>query len=54
MYALRNSNIDCFTLCDLSTIADYAAIASFAAAIGIEQAAAGHLLDPAHPIGADL
>jgi hypothetical protein len=30
MYALRNSNVDCFTLCDLSTIADYAAISSFA------------------------
>ena len=29
MYALRNSNCDCFTLCDLSTSADYAAIASF-------------------------
>jgi hypothetical protein len=29
MYALRNSNVDCFTLCDLSTVADYAAIASF-------------------------
>lgn len=30
MYALRNANVDCFTLCDLSTAADYAAIASFA------------------------
>lgn len=30
MYALRNAAVDCFTLCDLSTIADYAAIASFA------------------------
>jgi hypothetical protein len=30
MYALRSSNCDCFTLCDLSTIADYAAITSFA------------------------
>lgn len=30
MYVLRGSNVDCFTLCDLSTIADYAAIASFA------------------------
>jgi hypothetical protein len=30
MYALRQSNCDCFTLCDLSTIADYAAIQSFA------------------------
>ena len=29
MYALRNSNCDGFTLCDLSTIADYAAIVSF-------------------------
>jgi hypothetical protein len=30
MYVLRNANVDCFTLCDLSTSADYAAIASFA------------------------
>ena len=30
MYALRSSNCDGFTLCDLSTQADYAAIASFA------------------------
>ena len=30
MYALRSSNCDCFTLCDLSTSADYAAIALFA------------------------
>jgi hypothetical protein len=30
MYVLRSSNIDCFTLCDLSTVAYYAAIASFA------------------------
>lgn len=30
MYVLRNMNVDCFTLCDLSTISDYAAIASFA------------------------
>jgi hypothetical protein len=30
MYALRSSNVDCFTLCDLSTIADFAAITSFA------------------------
>ncbi len=30
MYALRGSNCDGFTLCDLSTSADYAAIASFA------------------------
>lgn len=29
MYALRNSNADCFTLCDLSTVANYAAIVSF-------------------------
>lgn len=29
MYVLRSSNVDCFTLCDLSTVADYAAIASF-------------------------
>lgn len=29
MYALRSSNCDGFTLCDLSTEADYAAIASF-------------------------
>jgi hypothetical protein len=29
MYALRSSNCDGFTLCDLSTIADYAAIVSF-------------------------
>jgi hypothetical protein len=29
MYALRNSNCDCFTLCDHSTIADYAAVVSF-------------------------
>jgi hypothetical protein len=30
MYALRTSNVDCFTLCDLSNISTYAAIASFA------------------------
>lgn len=30
MYALRKSNADCFTLCDMSTISNYAAIASFA------------------------
>jgi hypothetical protein len=30
MYALRSSNVDCFTLCDLSNISTYAAIASFA------------------------
>ncbi|MBR0693675.1 hypothetical protein [Bradyrhizobium lablabi] len=30
MYALRQSNCDCFTLCDLSTSSFYAAIASFA------------------------
>jgi len=30
MYALRSANVDCFTLCDLSTTADYAAIAAFA------------------------
>ncbi len=30
MYALRSANVDCFTLCDLSTVADYAAITSFA------------------------
>ncbi|WP_024516849.1 hypothetical protein [Bradyrhizobium sp. Tv2a-2] len=30
MFALRNAGVDCFTLCDLSTVADYAAIASFA------------------------
>jgi hypothetical protein len=30
MYALRSSNCDCFTLCDMSTIANYAAIVSFA------------------------
>ena len=30
MYAFRNSLVDCFTLCDLSTIADYAAIGAFA------------------------
>src|SRR6266404_3606743 len=30
MYALRTSNVDCFTLCDLSTVAYYAAIGSFA------------------------
>lgn len=30
MYVLRGSNVDCFTLCDMSTIANYAAIASFA------------------------
>jgi hypothetical protein len=30
MYALRTANVDCFTLCDLSTVADYAAIAAFA------------------------
>ena len=29
MYALRNSLVDSFTLCDLATIADYAAIGSF-------------------------
>ncbi|WP_407146242.1 hypothetical protein [Bradyrhizobium sp. ORS 86] len=29
MYALRNSNCDCFTLCDLSTSAYYASIAAF-------------------------
>jgi hypothetical protein len=29
MYAMRNSLVDSFTLCDLSTIADYAAIGSF-------------------------
>jgi hypothetical protein len=29
MYVLRSSNVDAFTLCDLSTIADYAAINSF-------------------------
>jgi hypothetical protein len=29
MYALRSWNVDCFTLCDLSTVAYYAAIASF-------------------------
>jgi hypothetical protein len=29
MYALRSWNVDCFTLCDLSTVADYAAIVSF-------------------------
>lgn len=30
MYSLRKTGVDCFTLCDLSTISDYAAIASFA------------------------
>lgn len=30
MYALRTANVDCFTLCDLSTISNYAAIAAFA------------------------
>lgn len=30
MYALRGSNVDCFTLCDMSTVSNYAAIASFA------------------------
>jgi hypothetical protein len=30
MYALRSLGVDCFTLCDLSTVANYAAIASFA------------------------
>jgi hypothetical protein len=30
MYVLRNANVDCFTLCDLSTPANYAAIAAFA------------------------
>jgi hypothetical protein len=30
MYALRTSNCDCFTLCDLSSISNYAAITSFA------------------------
>lgn len=30
MYVLRSSNVDCFTLCDMSTIANYAAEASFA------------------------
>jgi hypothetical protein len=30
MYVLRNANVDCFTLCDLSTTTYYAAIASFA------------------------
>lgn len=30
MYALRSSNCDCFTLCDLSTVANYAAITAFA------------------------
>lgn len=29
MYALRGSNCDCFTLCDMSTIANLAAIVSF-------------------------
>lgn len=29
MYALRNSNCDAFTLCDMSTIANYASIVSF-------------------------
>jgi hypothetical protein len=29
MYALRNSNCDGFTLCDMSTIANYAAVVSF-------------------------
>jgi hypothetical protein len=30
MFALRSSNVDMFTLCDMSTIANYAAVASFA------------------------
>lgn len=30
MYVLRNSNVDCFTLCDLSTTSYYSSIASFA------------------------
>lgn len=30
MYALRNSNVDCFALCDISTSSFYAAMASFA------------------------
>ena len=30
MFVLRSSNVDCFTLCDLSTTADFAAIGSFA------------------------
>lgn len=30
MYVLRSSGVDCFTLCDLTTIADWAAMASFA------------------------
>jgi hypothetical protein len=29
MYALRSSNCDCFTLCDMATIANYAAVVSF-------------------------
>src|SRR5215469_2354307 len=29
MYALRNSLVDCFTLCDMATVANYAAIGSF-------------------------
>lgn len=30
MYVLRKSNVDCFTLCDISNISTYAAVASFA------------------------
>ena len=37
MFAMRNSLIDSFTLCDLSTIADYAAIGSF----GIQESMLG-------------
>lgn len=32
MFVLRNSNCDCFTLCDMSTVANYAAVISFAIA----------------------
>lgn len=42
MYTLRNANVDCFTLCDLSTVADYAAIVSF----GIQETAMPILASP--------
>lgn len=35
MYVLRNSNVDCFTLCDMGTVANLAAIVSF----GIQETA---------------
>lgn len=35
MYALRNANVDCFTLCDMGTVANLAAIVSF----GIQETA---------------